>query len=133
MRSGIGGDAVARPLRRNTLRLASVAAACRDNLPAEISSFVGRETAIAQVAELLSAHRLVTLSGPPGVGKTRLALRVARNLGSYFPDGIWPVELAALAEAGLVPADDQAARRHHHPPPGEWQHAAPQRSGRAGP
>jgi predicted ATPase/DNA-binding CsgD family transcriptional regulator len=104
MRSGIGGDAVPRPMRRDTLQLASVAAARRDNLPAEISSFIGREAAIAQVAELLSAHRLVTLSGPPGVGKTRLALRIASDLGPDFPDGIWLVELAALAEAGLVPA-----------------------------
>lgn len=104
MRSGVGGDAVLRPMGRNTLRLASVSAARRDNLPAEISSFIGRETAIAQVAELLSAHRLVTLSGAPGVGKTRLALRIAGDLRDDFSDGIWLVELAALSEAGLVPA-----------------------------
>jgi predicted ATPase/DNA-binding CsgD family transcriptional regulator len=86
------------------LRLASVAATRRDNLPAEISSFIGREAAITQIGGLLSAHRLVTLSGPPGVGKSRLALRVAGDLDADFPDGIWLVELAALSEARLVPA-----------------------------
>jgi len=74
----------------------------RDNLPAEVSSFVGREAAIAEVADLLAAHRLVTLNGAPGVGKTRLGLRVAAELRDRFPDGVWLVELAALAEPDLV-------------------------------
>jgi non-specific serine/threonine protein kinase len=81
----------------------------RDNLPAEISSFVGREAAIAEIAELLSLQRLVTLRGAPGVGKTRLALRVAgalrdRSTGDEAParDGVWVVELAALTEPNLV-------------------------------
>ena len=76
----------------------------QDNLPAEISSFIGREAAIAEVAELLKTRRLVTLSGAPGVGKTRLALRVAADLRDDFRDGVCLVELAALVEPALVPS-----------------------------
>jgi non-specific serine/threonine protein kinase len=73
------------------------------NLPARLSSFVGREREIAEVVRLLAGARLVTLVGAPGVGKTRLALRVAGNLTAEFVDGVWLVELAALAEPALVP------------------------------
>jgi predicted ATPase/DNA-binding CsgD family transcriptional regulator len=83
--------------------LAPVPQRRRDNLPAEISSFVGRESAIAQIVELVSDHRLVTLSGAPGVGKTRLALRVAEELRDDHHGDIWLVELAALAEPELIP------------------------------
>src|SRR5581483_3234694 len=76
----------------------------RDNLPAEISSFVGREAAIAQVVELVAAHRLVTLSGAPGVGKTRLGLRVASELRETFTDGVWVIELAPLTDPELLPS-----------------------------
>jgi non-specific serine/threonine protein kinase len=74
----------------------------RDNLPAEISTFIGREAAIDQIVALLSDHRLVTLSGAPGVGKTRLALRVAEQLRTETAGDIWLVELAALAEPNLI-------------------------------
>jgi predicted ATPase len=76
----------------------------RHNLPASLISFVGREQDLAQIARLLDDHRLVTLYGAPGVGKTRLALRVAGEVLPAFEDGVWLVELAALAEPTLVPA-----------------------------
>jgi predicted ATPase/DNA-binding CsgD family transcriptional regulator len=72
------------------------------NLPLELSSFVGREREIAEVKELLADHRLLTLSGPGGCGKTRLALAVARDMVGEFEDGAWMVELASLADPGLV-------------------------------
>lgn len=72
-------------------------------MPAEISSFIGREAAIAELPGLVSAHRLVTLTGAPGVGKTRLALRVAEALREALDGDIWLIELAALSEGELVP------------------------------
>jgi hypothetical protein len=72
------------------------------NLPLELSSFVGREREMAEVKELLADHRLLTLTGPGGCGKTRLALAVARNMVGGFEDGAWMVELASLADPGLV-------------------------------
>src|SRR6266571_5524051 len=88
------------------------------NLPAEVTSFVGRRHEIAQIKKLLRRRRLVTVTGVPGVGKTRLALRVAAELRETFADGVWLVELAALTEDRLLPqtvADvlgiqDQSAR-----------------------
>jgi non-specific serine/threonine protein kinase len=74
----------------------------RDNLPVEISSFIGREAAIAEVTGLFERQRLVTLTGAPGVGKTQLALRAAAGLRDRFADGVWLVELAALTEPDLV-------------------------------
>jgi predicted ATPase/DNA-binding CsgD family transcriptional regulator/tetratricopeptide (TPR) repeat protein len=73
------------------------------NLPARLTSFVGREHEIAEVGALLADQRLVTLVGAPGVGKTRLALQLASQALSKFPDGVWLVELAPLADALLVP------------------------------
>ncbi len=66
----------------------------RGNLPAPSTSFVGREDELAQVSGLLQEHRLVTLTGPPGVGKSRLAVETARLLEHKCPDGIWLVEFA---------------------------------------
>jgi non-specific serine/threonine protein kinase len=73
------------------------------NLPAASSSFIGREQERATVRALVAEARLVTLVGSGGVGKTRLALAVAGDLLDHFPDGAWLVELAALADPGLVP------------------------------
>ena len=71
-----------------------VPATRRGNLPAPATSFVGRERELALVLELLAEHRLVTLSGLPGVGKTRLALEAVRSLDGAIRDGAWLVELA---------------------------------------
>ena len=67
-------------------------------LPAEVTSFVGRRREVADVKRLLSGSRLVTLTGVGGVGKTRLAYRVAAELRRAFPDGVWPVDLAELGQ-----------------------------------
>ena len=71
----------------------------RGNLPAPSTSFVGREEELGQVAALLHEHRLVTLTGPPGVGKSRLAVEAARSLEHEFPDGIWLVDFARAGGA----------------------------------
>src|SRR5215212_11051788 len=76
------------------------------NLPLEWSSFVGRETEIAEVKQLLleeGKNRLLTLTGPGGCGKTRLALAVAFEVMEGFEGGVWLVELASLSAPDLVP------------------------------
>jgi len=75
----------------------------KHNLPYPLTSFVGREQEIAQLQELLTANRLVTLTGAGGAGKTRLAIEVASRLTDAFADGVWLVELAALSDPRLVP------------------------------
>jgi predicted ATPase len=75
----------------------------KHNLPYQLTSFVGREQEIAQLEELVTANRLVTLTGAGGTGKTRLAIEVASRLIDAFPDGVWLVELAALSDPQLVP------------------------------
>lgn len=72
------------------------------NIPAEVTSFVGRRRELAEIKRLLSTTRLLTLTGPGGVGKTRLALRTAVDLQRAFPDGVWLVELAPLQDPALV-------------------------------
>lgn len=72
------------------------------NLPAATTSFVGREPEQARLAELLAGHRLVTVVGAGGAGKTRLAVQVAGALVDSYPDGLWFVDLAAVADPGLV-------------------------------
>src|SRR3712207_38450 len=69
-----------------------------NNLPLELSSFVGREKELAEVGRLLKNSRLLTLTGPGGCGKTRLALVAAGDLVEGFEDGAWLVELAPLAD-----------------------------------
>ncbi len=73
-----------------------------NNLPVQLNSFVGREEEVAEVQRLLSLAHLVTLTGPGGVGKTRLALQVALALPGSFKDGVWLVELAVLRDLDLV-------------------------------
>ncbi|MGK5672885.1 BTAD domain-containing putative transcriptional regulator [Micromonospora sp. URMC 106] len=75
------------------------AARSRTNLPAALTSLVGRAEAVTQLRALLGSRRLVTLTGPGGVGKTQLALAVARDAVDMFPDGTWLVELAGLDRA----------------------------------
>jgi predicted ATPase/class 3 adenylate cyclase/Tfp pilus assembly protein PilF len=73
-----------------------------NNLPQQLTSFIGREKDIADVKALMDASRLVTLTGSGGCGKTRLALQVAADALETYPDGTWLVELAALADPALV-------------------------------
>jgi predicted ATPase/DNA-binding CsgD family transcriptional regulator len=72
------------------------------NLPAEASSFVGRRRELAELRRKLTAARLVSLTGPGGVGKSRLALRIATDLARGFPGGAWMVELAEIQDPALV-------------------------------
>ncbi|MGQ0548125.1 MAG: hypothetical protein ACT4PY_00420 [Armatimonadota bacterium] len=74
-----------------------------NNLPRQLTSFIGREEQIAEVKRLLSTTPLLTLTGVGGVGKTRLALEVAADVLDRFKDGIWLVELAPLSDHSLVP------------------------------
>ncbi|HZP83094.1 MAG TPA: tetratricopeptide repeat protein [Chthonomonadaceae bacterium] len=73
------------------------------NLPIQLTSFIGREKEMEQVRRLLSTTRLLTLTGAGGSGKTRLALQVAADVLDEYPDGVWLVELASLADPALVP------------------------------
>jgi predicted ATPase len=74
------------------------------NLPVQRTSFVGRVDEVKQVAALIETERLVTLTGPGGVGKSRLALQVAAEVAPAFKDGAWFASLASLAEGALVAA-----------------------------
>ncbi len=74
-----------------------------NNLPQQLSSFIGRETQAAEVKALLGKSRLLTLTGAGGSGKTRLSLQVAADLLDQYFDGVWLVELAALSDPALVP------------------------------
>ena len=77
----------------------------RGNLREQLSSFVGRNTELEQLRQAVRAGRLVTLTGPGGVGKTRLAVEVAASLQDQYPDGVWLVELAGVTEPeGVAPA-----------------------------
>ncbi|MGO8966328.1 ATP-binding protein [Mycobacterium sp.] len=73
------------------------------NLRAATTSFIGRESEVAEVQAAVKGHRLVTLTGVGGVGKTRLALEVAGWLADEFPDGVWFFELAAVTDPAAVP------------------------------
>ena len=74
----------------------------KGNLPAEATSFIGRRRELAELRAKLAAGRLVSLVGPGGVGKSRLAVRAATNLGRSFKDGAWLVELAEVRDPALV-------------------------------
>jgi predicted ATPase/class 3 adenylate cyclase len=72
------------------------------NLPANLSSFIGRERELHDLLQLAHESRLITLVGPGGIGKTRLAIEFARSLESSFPDGAWLVDLSALERGSEV-------------------------------
>jgi predicted ATPase/class 3 adenylate cyclase/DNA-binding CsgD family transcriptional regulator len=72
-------------------------------LPVQLTSFVGRDAELTQLRELLAQNRVVTLTGAGGVGKTRLAIEVARQLSGEFGDGVWYVDLAPITDPELVP------------------------------
>lgn len=74
-----------------------------NNLPAQLTSFIGREHDIQEIKQAILSHRLVTLTGVGGTGKTRLSLQVAIDLSDQFPNGVWLVELAGLRDPDLIP------------------------------
>jgi non-specific serine/threonine protein kinase len=77
------------------------------NLPAQLSSFVGRDRELAELKPLLSQVRLLTLTGVGGCGKTRLAIELTGTAQDHFPDGVWFVDLAPVS----------APARHQFGPP----------------
>ncbi|WP_406814346.1 LuxR C-terminal-related transcriptional regulator [Mycobacterium sp. M23085] len=83
------------------LRVRTVAAA--QNLPARLTSFVGRQAQMAELREIIAANRLVTLTGAGGAGKTRLAVEIAARLTDEFADGVWYVDLAPVTVAAVAP------------------------------
>ena len=74
------------------------------NLPQQLSSLIGRESVVAELAEAVRASRLVTLNGVGGVGKTRLALEVGAEVAGEFPDGVWMVDLASIGDSASIPS-----------------------------
>ena len=75
----------------------------RGNLPRPATTLVGREQTLPEIGALLRSHRVVTLGGVGGVGKTRLALAVGAHVAEEFPDGVWLVELAPVGDPDAVP------------------------------
>ena len=91
-----------------------------NNLPVQLTSFVGRREEIGAVTELLGEARLVTLTGPGGSGKTRLALEVARAALEDFPNGAFFVDLASITDSQLVPSAIARALDIQGEPAGSW-------------
>src|SRR5438132_1117393 len=87
-------------------------------LPSDLTEFVGRRTELARIRKALDGSRLITLTGPGGIGKTRLALRAAADARRLFRNGVWMVELAGLRDPALLAPEvarsmgllDQSAR-----------------------
>ena len=73
------------------------------NLRPQTTSFIGREAEAAELQDAVKSHRLVTLTGVGGVGKTRLATEIAARLADEFPDGVWFSDLAAVTDPAAVP------------------------------
>jgi DNA-binding winged helix-turn-helix (wHTH) protein len=74
------------------------------NLPQPVSELIGRDAELDEILNLSTSHRLVTLTGAGGIGKTRLGFEAARHLLPRFADGVWAIELAPLSDPELVPA-----------------------------
>ena len=101
--------ATAQPTAPVPLRLLDQTAAPHRSLPLPLTRLIGREAERATVIALLKEARLLTLTGPGGVGKTRLALEVARRLQGSFSDGVWFVDLFGVSDpTGVIPAIAQA-------------------------
>ena len=81
----------------------SITSKALTNLPASLTTFIGREKEQAEILQLISKYRLVTLVGSGGVGKTRLSLKVAAQVTGDYADGVWFVELAPIVDPLLVP------------------------------
>ena len=75
---------------------------CQQNLPEPFSELIGRDAELHQILEPSASHRLVTLTGAGGIGKTRLGFEAARPLLLRFTDGVWAIELAPLSDSELV-------------------------------
>ena len=85
------------------------AAESAHGFPVALTSFVGRAQAVGEIASQLGQDRLVTVTGPGGAGKTRLAAEVAKHMAGRFTDGVWLAELAAVQDPAQVPAAVAAA------------------------
>jgi predicted ATPase len=94
------GDSISSGNTRTPLRSLDALA---NNLPIQLTSFVGRSEELAAVELLLDGERLVTLTGAGGAGKTRLGLHAAAELADRWPDGVWWVDLSSVTDPGLVP------------------------------
>ena len=79
------------------------------NLPEPVSELIGRAAELGAILDLSTSHRLVTLAGAGGIGKTRLGIEAARQLLPRFADGAWIVELAPLSDPALVPVSVASA------------------------
>ena len=91
---------------QKTTEISESAESVPSNLPIQLTTFIGRQTEIAEITALLSretAARLITLTGPGGIGKTRLALQTSIGLAHLYPDGIWFVDLTPLSTPKLIP------------------------------
>jgi predicted ATPase/class 3 adenylate cyclase/Tfp pilus assembly protein PilF len=87
-----------------------------NNLPIQLTSFIGREREMREVKALLTQTRLLTLTGSGGCGKTRLALQVAADLLEDYPDGVWFIDLSVLTDPALVPGTVVATLGIHEEP-----------------
>jgi len=102
-RAGAGSPAAGSPDGAGGLRTVAPRPV-GSRLPAETTSFIGRESELATIEDLLGLSRLLTLTGPSGSGKTRLALRAGAQAAARYPDGVWLVELAPVTSPDLVTA-----------------------------
>jgi len=90
---------------QETIEISENAESIPSNLPIQLTTFIGRQGQIAEITRLLSREnptRLVTLTGPGGIGKTRLALETTIRLSHHYPDGIWFIDLASISDPNLV-------------------------------
>jgi non-specific serine/threonine protein kinase len=93
---------IAETVETSSKKASSEEAAAKHNLPAQLTTFIGREKEMQTVKDLISVHRLITLTGAGGCGKTRLAIEVAAQLVMEFEDGIWFVNLAPIISEDRV-------------------------------
>jgi len=100
--AGLGAGDDSPPTSQSAGAATTVAADVPSNLPGDVTSLVGRQTEIEQVHRDLDAARVVTLTGPGGSGKTRLAIAAARELRDQFPHGVWFVDLSTVEDVALV-------------------------------
>lgn len=95
------------------------------NLPGQVSELIGRDKELSEIEDLAASHRLVTLTGAGGIGKTRLAMAVARRLLPRFGEGVWVVDFSSVSDPSLVPATIAVAVGVDPGGSGTRQHVAP--------